>query len=114
MGVAPHAVRSLAAGTARSWPMRIISQELRRCYSLGQIYRGKELTIVIDNAVVLTVDDRDTVHYGATVAIKDDRISDIGPSAEVWARHPGAERVDGTGKMVMPGFANVHTHLTMT
>ena len=72
------------------------------------------MTTVIDNAVVLTVDDRDTVHYGAAVAIKDDRIADIGPSAEVRARYPGAERVDGTGKMVMPGFANVHTHLTMT
>src|SRR5690349_19031303 len=94
--------------------MRIISQEAGRCYSLGQIYRGKDLTIVIDNAVLLTVDDRDSVHYGATVAIKDDRIGDIGPSAEVLARHPGAERIDGTGKMVMPGFANVHTHLTMT
>lgn len=72
------------------------------------------MTIVIDNAVVLTVDDRDSVHYGVAIAVEGDRIAAIGPRDEVRARHPGAEEVDGTGRMVMPGFANVHTHLTMT
>jgi len=72
------------------------------------------VTIVIHNAVIATVDDRDTLHYGAAIAIDADRITAIGPSAEILARHPGAEKVDGTGRMVMPGFANVHTHFTMT
>jgi 5-methylthioadenosine/S-adenosylhomocysteine deaminase len=72
------------------------------------------VTIVIHNAVIATVDDRDTLHYGAAIAIDGDRITAIGPSAEILARHPAAEKVDGTGKMVMPGFANVHTHFTMT
>ncbi|WP_422002777.1 amidohydrolase family protein [Reyranella sp.] len=72
------------------------------------------MSIVIHNAAIATVDDRDTVHYGAAIAIDRDRVVEIGPSAEVLARHPAAERVDGTGKLVMPGFANIHTHLTMT
>jgi 5-methylthioadenosine/S-adenosylhomocysteine deaminase len=72
------------------------------------------VTIVIHNAVIATVDDRDALHYGAAIAIEKDRIAAIGPSAEILARHPEAERIDGTGKMVMPGFANVHTHFTMT
>ena len=76
--------------------------------------KGEVLTIVIDNAAIATVDDRDTLHYGAAIAIDKDRIVAIGPSAAILARHPDAERVDGTGKMVMPGFANVHTHFTMT
>jgi len=71
------------------------------------------MTIVIHNAAIATVDDRDTVQYGAAIAITADRIATIGPSAEVLARHPTAERIDGTGKLVMPGFANLHTHLTM-
>ena len=72
------------------------------------------MTIVIHNAAIATVDDRDTLHYGAAIAIDKDRITAIGPSAAILARHPDAERVDGSGKMVMPGFANVHTHFTMT
>ena len=72
------------------------------------------MTIVIHNAVIATVDDKDSLHYGAAIAIDGDRITAIGPSAEILARYPGAEKVDGTGRMVMPGFANVHTHFTMT
>src|SRR5437588_361106 len=72
------------------------------------------MTIVIHDAVIVTADDRDTVHYGAAIAIEDRRISAIGASAEILARYPAAERIEGRGKMVMPGFANTHTHLTMT
>jgi 5-methylthioadenosine/S-adenosylhomocysteine deaminase len=72
------------------------------------------MTTVIHDTIVATVDDRDTVHYAAAIAIDGDRIAAIGPSAEIVARHPTAERVDGSGAMVMPGFANTHTHLTMT
>lgn len=76
--------------------------------------RGEELVTVIHNAAIATVDERDTVHYGAAIAIEGARIAAIGDSAAVLARYPTAEKVDGTGKLVMPGFANVHTHLTMT
>ncbi len=72
------------------------------------------MTIVIHNAAIVTVDDRDSVHYAAAIAIEGDRIAAIGPSADTLARYPDAERIDGKGKMVMPGFANVHTHFTMT
>ena len=72
------------------------------------------MAIVIHNAAIATVDDGDTVHYDAAIAIEADRIAAIGPNADILARYPAAERIDGTGKMIMPGFANIHTHLTMT
>jgi 5-methylthioadenosine/S-adenosylhomocysteine deaminase len=72
------------------------------------------MTTVIHDAVIVTADDRDTVHYGAAIAIEGRKIAEIGPSADMLARHPTAEKIDGRGKMVMPGFANTHTHLTMT
>jgi 5-methylthioadenosine/S-adenosylhomocysteine deaminase len=75
---------------------------------------GDTLATIIHNATIVTVDDHDTVHYRAALAVEGDRIAAIGPSAEILARFPAAERIDGTGKMVMPGFANIHTHLTMT
>ncbi len=75
---------------------------------------GELLVTVIHNAAIVTVDDHDTVHYDAAIAIDGKRIAAIGPTKDILVRYPNAEMVDGTNKMVMPGFANVHTHLTMT
>ena len=72
------------------------------------------MTIVIHGAAVATVDADDTVFYDGAVAVEADRIVAVGPTREVLARYPQAERIDGEGKAVMPGFANVHTHLYMT
>jgi 5-methylthioadenosine/S-adenosylhomocysteine deaminase len=70
-------------------------------------------TTVIRDTTVVTVDRADTIHYGAAVAIQGARIAAVGPSHEIVARFPDAEHVDGTGKVVMPGFANIHTHFTL-
>ena len=72
------------------------------------------MSTIIHNAVIVTVDDRDSVLYDAAIAIEGDRIAEIGDKNDLIKRHPKAERVDGRGKLVMPGFANIHTHLTMT
>ncbi len=72
------------------------------------------MAIVIHGAAVVTVDADDTVIYDGAVAIEADRIAAVGPSRDILARYPSAERIDGSGKAVMPGFANVHTHLHMT
>ncbi len=69
--------------------------------------------LVIHDTTVVTVDADDRVHGQAAIAIDGDRIAAVGPSAEVLAAHPTAERVDGRGKAVFPGFANVHTHFSL-
>jgi 5-methylthioadenosine/S-adenosylhomocysteine deaminase len=69
---------------------------------------------LIHDATVVTVDDAGTVLYDAAIVVDGDRIAAIGPTAELLGRYPGAERVDGRGKAVLPGFANTHTHLAMT
>jgi 5-methylthioadenosine/S-adenosylhomocysteine deaminase len=54
------------------------------------------------------------MQYDAAIVVKADRIAAIGPTAELLARYPAAERIDGRGKAVMPGFAHTHTHLALT
>lgn len=68
---------------------------------------------VIRDAIVVTVDPNDTIHYGAAVAIKDGRIAAVGPTADIVERFPGATTVNGAGKAIFPGFANIHTHFTL-
>ncbi|HZQ00244.1 MAG TPA: amidohydrolase family protein [Reyranella sp.] len=72
------------------------------------------MATVIHNAAIATIDDSDTVRYDAAIAVDGDRIAAIGGNAEILSRYPTAERVNGSGNLVMPGFANAHTHLTMT
>src|SRR4029450_8947174 len=69
---------------------------------------------MIHHATIVTTDDTCTVHYDAAIVIEADRIAAIGPTEELLACYPAAERIDGRDKAVMPGFANVHTHLGMT
>jgi 5-methylthioadenosine/S-adenosylhomocysteine deaminase len=70
-------------------------------------------SIIIENTTVVTVDRNDTIHHAGALAVQGGRIAAVGPSRAVAARFPGAARIDGTGKVVMPGFANIHTHFTL-
>ena len=54
---------------------------------------------------------RATVVEDATVVLADGKVKALGPSASVRVP-PGARRVDGSGQTVLPGFWNVHVHLT--
>jgi len=60
--------------------------------------------IVIQNGVV--IDGDKTTRYRADVGMADDRISAIGDLGEVEARHT----IDASGKIVAPGFVDVHNH----
>jgi 5-methylthioadenosine/S-adenosylhomocysteine deaminase len=67
---------------------------------------------VIHDTTVVTADEAGTIHYDAALAVAGGRIFALGPTADVLARHPGAERLDGRGRAVFPGLANTHTHLS--
>jgi imidazolonepropionase-like amidohydrolase len=55
--------------------------------------------------------DRETVLAAHTVVVRGDRIVERGPSSSV--KPPaGATVVDGAGKFLMPGLAEMHGHLT--
>jgi imidazolonepropionase-like amidohydrolase len=54
--------------------------------------------------------DRDRVLTRQTVVVRDGRITALGPSASV--RVPAdAQRIDGRGKFLMPGLAEMHAHV---
>ncbi|MES2712771.1 MAG: amidohydrolase family protein [Pseudomonadota bacterium] len=67
--------------------------------------------ILIHDTTVIT---GEAVLEDAAIAIDGGRIAAIGASAAMLAEHPDAERISGVDRAVMPGFANIHTHLGMT
>ncbi|WP_158291918.1 amidohydrolase family protein [Paracraurococcus ruber] len=72
------------------------------------------MTILIQGTTIVTADDADAVLHDAAIAIEDGRIAALGPTADLRARFPQAEAIDGRDRAVLPGFANLHTHLGMT
>ncbi len=68
-----------------------------RCLLLG----------AIDDNTVETLED------GAILQV-DGRIAEIGPFADISARHPGVEVIGGPGMMVTPGLVNTHHHVGVT
>ena len=54
--------------------------------------------------------DRERILPGQTVIVRDGRIAEIGP-AEKTKVPAGALQIDGRGKYLMPGLADMHVHL---
>lgn len=51
------------------------------------------------------------VRRGESIAINGDRIAAIGPTDALRAELANAERIDCTGRTILPGFVDSHTHL---
>ena len=74
-------------------------------------------TLIEHLEFLLTVDAGDAVLKDAAIVIEDDRIADVGDTAQVAARHAraGFDRiVDGTRRGMCPGFVDSHVHLSET
>ena len=59
---------------------------------------------------VVTVDRERRILRDGAVAITGGRIAAVGKTAEVAPRFPGAEVIDGRGKLVLPGLFDTHIH----
>ncbi len=70
--------------------------------------------LLISGGIVVTVDSKFTVFSPGAVAVREGRIVAVGPVSEVSSRYAARSRYDATGKIVMPGLVNTHTHAAMT
>ncbi|MED4584680.1 amidohydrolase [Brevibacillus choshinensis] len=67
--------------------------------------------LIIAHAFVLTMEGKGVgmVENGA-VAVKGDRILDVGGTDEIFATYQADRVIDGAGKLVMPGLIDAHIH----
>ncbi|HOV78551.1 MAG TPA: amidohydrolase [Bacillota bacterium] len=70
--------------------------------------------ILIRGATVLTMESSDSVFEDGEIAIAGDRIASAGPRGSAPEGFSPEKIIDGSGKVVMPGFVNSHTHAAMT
>lgn len=66
--------------------------------------------MLITHGIVCTFGTHPQVLDDGAVYIEGDQIVAVGPTAELQARYPQAERLDADGQLVVPGAICAHTH----
>jgi 5-methylthioadenosine/S-adenosylhomocysteine deaminase len=74
---------------------------------------GKRVDLIVAGDYVVTMDERQPVIEHGAVAIDKGEIVAVGPADQIMAAYRGARVLPGSGKVVMPGLINGHTHLAM-
>jgi 5-methylthioadenosine/S-adenosylhomocysteine deaminase len=83
----------------------------------AQRNRGGRMTqvdLLVLNGTLVTMDKGRRVIEDAGVAIEGGRIVAVGSRRDIVRRFVAPEKVDATGKIIIPGLINGHTHIPMT
>ncbi len=76
--------------------------------------RKTVVELIVSGGTVVTMDGARHVIENGAIAIKAGRIEAIGGANEIDQRYAAREVINATGKVVVPGLINGHTHVPMT
>ncbi len=71
-------------------------------------------SIILKNAILLSMDANLTIYEPGALAIQADKILAVGPEADICMQYTSEQSIDCQGKVLMPGLVNTHTHAAMT
>ena len=71
------------------------------------------VSLVVSSGIIITVDGNRRILNPGSIAINGNAIVAIDTPANIAARYQAADTIDATGKVVMPGLINTHTHAAM-
>jgi 5-methylthioadenosine/S-adenosylhomocysteine deaminase len=83
----------------------------------AQRNRGRRMIrvdMLVLNGTLVTMDKDHSVIQDAGIAVEYGRIVAVGSSTDIVRMYSAPERVDATGKIIIPGLINGHTHVPMT
>jgi 5-methylthioadenosine/S-adenosylhomocysteine deaminase len=76
--------------------------------------RETTVDLIIRGGTVVTMDGERRVIENGAVAVKGGRVIAVGRTAEIDQSYAAREIVNATGKVIIPGLINGHTHVPMT
>ena len=76
------------------------------------ILRGRIPMILIEHAVVVSMDPERRIFGDGSVLIDGERIVQAGRAVDVRPPRPPDRVIDGRGTLVLPGFIDTHAHLS--
>ncbi len=74
---------------------------------------SQRVDILIVGGTVVTMDASRRVIVDGAVAVTGDKISAVGTRAELTKTHRATRTIDASGKVIIPGLINAHTHIPM-
>ncbi|HEX8708527.1 MAG TPA: amidohydrolase, partial [Pyrinomonadaceae bacterium] len=78
------------------------------------VLRKRAVDLIVRGGTIVTMDGARRVIEDGAVAVQGGRIAAAGTRAEIEAAYSSRETIDATGKVVIPGLINGHTHVPMT
>lgn len=72
------------------------------------------VNLLIHNTTIFTNDERNAILKGQAVAVEDCRIKEIGAESALQKKYPDFKKIDGGGRLLMPGLINAHMHFYST
>ena len=69
---------------------------------------------LIHNARIFTNNESDHIIENGAVYFENDRIEETAASTDLSNKYPDSEKIDGQGKLLMPGWINAHMHCYST
>ena len=96
--------------------MKILRYVLLLCgFPLLLFAQAKDAAdLIVTGGTVVTMDGARTIIDDGAVVVKGDTIVAVGSRAELESRYRAKASIEATGKLVLPGFINGHTHVPMT
>ncbi|MCC7184861.1 MAG: amidohydrolase family protein, partial [Acidobacteria bacterium] len=79
----------------------------------GRPSGGTQVSLIISGGTVVTMNTAGEVIADGAVAIDGARIVAVGPTDAILKTYSAARRLDATGRIVLPGLVNTHTHAPM-
>jgi 5-methylthioadenosine/S-adenosylhomocysteine deaminase len=73
----------------------------------------EKVDILVKGDIILTMSDGTAPIPSGAVAIRGERITDVGTSEDLESRYSARTVIGGSGMAVLPGFVNTHTHAAM-
>ena len=124
----PHAAntRTVDRTASQAYPQSTISPMTKRAslapvlaiaaaglVTLHAAQTPRAVDLVIANGIVVTLDAERRVLERGSVAIAGSTIAGVGPADQIAKAFKGKTTIDASGRVVMPGLINTHTHAPM-
>lgn len=81
---------------------------------LTALAQKKSIDLIVQNATVVTMDANRRVVENGSIGVDKGAIVAVGAASEIAQNYKSKQTIDGSGKVVVPGLINTHTHVPMT
>jgi 5-methylthioadenosine/S-adenosylhomocysteine deaminase len=82
--------------------------------SVANNRQTERVDLLVSGATVVTMDATHRVIEDGAVAVRGGRILAVGARTEILSKYSAPQTIDASGKVLIPGLINGHTHIPMT